>query len=127
PRDIYSDRPAARGYEFANTEDGGRLLAEVDKHLDRDWRAAPVINGAHTQGDSKPAHSPSDRGHVIGAVTMAAPDDLKRAIDTTHKAFPAWRATPAEDRAACLERMADLMELHMAELMAICVREGGKC
>jgi len=42
------------------------------------------------------------------------------------KAADGWRRTPVEERAACLERAADLMEQEMAALMALAVREGGK-
>jgi RHH-type transcriptional regulator, proline utilization regulon repressor / proline dehydrogenase / delta 1-pyrroline-5-carboxylate dehydrogenase len=41
-------------------------------------------------------------------------------------AFPAWSARPVGERAACLERLADLLEAHRAELMAICVYEARK-
>ncbi len=37
-----------------------------------------------------------------------------------------WDATPAGERAACLERAADLMERNRAALMAMAVREAGK-
>jgi RHH-type proline utilization regulon transcriptional repressor/proline dehydrogenase/delta 1-pyrroline-5-carboxylate dehydrogenase len=38
----------------------------------------------------------------------------------------AWAATPVVERAAVLDRMADLMERDRARLMALCVREAGK-
>lgn len=41
-------------------------------------------------------------------------------------AFPAWSATPVDERAACLDRLADLLEAHRDELMAICVQEAFK-
>jgi RHH-type proline utilization regulon transcriptional repressor/proline dehydrogenase/delta 1-pyrroline-5-carboxylate dehydrogenase len=47
-------------------------------------------------------------------------------VARAHAAFPAWSATPVDRRAACLERLADLLETHRAELMAICVHEAGK-
>ncbi len=48
------------------------------------------------------------------------------AISRAHAAFPAWSATPVDDRAAVLERLADLLEEHRDELMAICVQEAFK-
>ena len=48
------------------------------------------------------------------------------ALTRTHAAFPAWTATPVEQRAACLDRLADLLETHRDELMAICVQEAFK-
>ena len=39
----------------------------------------------------------------------------------------AWGETPVEERAAILERAADLFQQAMPALMAILTREGGKC
>ncbi|OYY89594.1 MAG: bifunctional proline dehydrogenase/L-glutamate gamma-semialdehyde dehydrogenase [Sphingomonas sp. 28-66-16] len=41
-------------------------------------------------------------------------------------AFPDWTARPINDRAACLDRLADLLEAHRDELMALCVSEAFK-
>lgn len=48
------------------------------------------------------------------------------AISAAQSAFPAWSATPVEDRAACLDRLADLLEAHRSDLMAIAVQEAKK-
>ena len=42
------------------------------------------------------------------------------------RGFRAWDRTPLEERAACLERAADLYEANAPELLAWCVREAGK-
>ncbi|EZP55346.1 L-glutamate gamma-semialdehyde dehydrogenase [Sphingomonas sp. RIT328] len=48
------------------------------------------------------------------------------AVSRAHAAFPAWSRTPVDERAACLERLADLLEAHRDRLMAICVQEAFK-
>ncbi len=48
------------------------------------------------------------------------------AIARAHVAFAAWSAMPVAERAACLDRLADLLEQHRDELMAICVQEAFK-
>ncbi len=53
-------------------------------------------------------------------------DDVNGAIARAHAAFPAWQSTPVDDRAACLERLADLLERDRDQLMAICVQEAFK-
>ncbi len=52
--------------------------------------------------------------------------DVATAIAAAEAAWPAWSATPVADRAACLERLADLLEEHRAPLMAIAVQEAKK-
>ena len=53
-------------------------------------------------------------------------DAVADAIARAHDAFPRWTATPVEQRAACLDRLADLLEANRNELMAICVQEAFK-
>jgi RHH-type proline utilization regulon transcriptional repressor/proline dehydrogenase/delta 1-pyrroline-5-carboxylate dehydrogenase len=48
------------------------------------------------------------------------------AVARAERAFPAWSSTPVDTRAACLNRLADLIEEHRDELMAICVQEAFK-
>ncbi|MEI5685914.1 L-glutamate gamma-semialdehyde dehydrogenase [Sphingomonas kyungheensis] len=48
------------------------------------------------------------------------------AVSRAHTAFPTWSRTPVDERAACLERLADLLEAHRDRLMAICVQEAFK-
>jgi RHH-type proline utilization regulon transcriptional repressor/proline dehydrogenase/delta 1-pyrroline-5-carboxylate dehydrogenase len=58
----------------------------------------------------------------LEAVADAGADDARRALDTASKAsIPA-----ASERAAILERAADLLEENGAELMALLAREAGK-
>ena len=52
--------------------------------------------------------------------------DVAAAITRAHAAFPGWSATPVENRAAVLDRLADLLETNRDELMAICVQEAFK-
>lgn len=49
-----------------------------------------------------------------------------RAFQTALKAHRGWTTTPVEARAACLEKLGDLLEENSTELMAILTREGGK-
>jgi RHH-type proline utilization regulon transcriptional repressor/proline dehydrogenase/delta 1-pyrroline-5-carboxylate dehydrogenase len=57
------------------------------------------------------------------AGTSVSPD---QAVGRAHAAFHDWSATPVEMRADYLDRLADLLETHRAELMAIAVHEAKK-
>ena len=60
--------------------------------------------------------------------TFTGNDDheVAAAVAAAHAAFPAWDATPVAARAACLERLADLLEANRDALMALCVDEARK-
>ena len=59
-------------------------------------------------------------GEVRGAIT---PDE---AVARAKSGFSAWSRTPVEQRAACFDRLADLLEENRAELMRIAVQEARK-
>jgi RHH-type proline utilization regulon transcriptional repressor/proline dehydrogenase/delta 1-pyrroline-5-carboxylate dehydrogenase len=52
--------------------------------------------------------------------------EADRAVATALAAFPAWSREPIEHRAACLDRLADLLERDRDALMRICVQEAYK-
>jgi len=66
------------------------------------------------------------RSSTTTPVADASVADVDAAIGRAHAAFRSWTATPVERRAACLDRLADLLEEHRDELMAICVQEAFK-
>nr|WP_026326097.1 L-glutamate gamma-semialdehyde dehydrogenase [Sphingomonas sp. Mn802worker] len=66
------------------------------------------------------------RAPVNLSVERVSAQAVNDAVTRAHAAFPAWRATPVEARADCLDRLAALLERHRDELMAICVQEAKK-
>ena len=127
PVDIYGpSRKNSKGIEFASTNVSAKFLKEIESFSGQRYVAAPLINGISKIGVSERALNPSDSRQEIGALTSATKEDMELAVITAHAAFPKWNATPADVRAAHLERMADLMEENYAELMSLCIREAGK-
>ncbi len=59
-------------------------------------------------------------------VAAADAEGARRAVDAALAAFPAWDVTPADERAAILERAADRVEENRDRLIALLAREGGK-
>jgi len=59
-------------------------------------------------------------------VMTVTENKLPPMIETARKAFPGWSQTTVNARAIILERAADLLEKHCAELVALCAQEGGK-
>ena len=63
--------------------------------------------------------------HTI-PVSMVEAATVADAISSAFNAFPLWSATPVKERAACLIRLADLLEERQPQLMAIVVQEAKK-
>ena len=63
---------------------------------------------------------------VVRTVPYGNADDARAALAAAARAFPAWRATPAYDRAALLKRAADIMRGRLEDLARTSVQECGK-
>ncbi|MCG3181296.1 MAG: 1-pyrroline-5-carboxylate dehydrogenase [Phycisphaerae bacterium] len=86
-----------------------------------------VIGGQEVRGRTvRPRENPANPAEVVGRVHQADPAAADRAVAAAAEAFPAWRDTPAADRAALLERLADALESHRHELAAWETLECGK-
>ena len=55
-------------------------------------------------------------GEVLGTVPQLDAADTRRAIESANRAFPAWRAKTAKERANVLRRWFDLMMTHQEDL-----------
>jgi RHH-type proline utilization regulon transcriptional repressor/proline dehydrogenase/delta 1-pyrroline-5-carboxylate dehydrogenase len=127
PADLYgTERKNSAGLDLTDP----RILAPLGRDMAaaaaRGWNAAPLVGGREVPGAARPVLDPADRRRVVGQVVEAGADEVERALARAQRAAPDWDATPATERAAYLDRMADLMEASSAELMALCLREAGK-
>ena len=120
------ERRNSKGIDLTDLDALQPLDAEIEAAARREWRAQPIIGGRPSNAEAAPALNPADLRQTIGAVVHAGPQDVDAAISRAARAFPDWAATPAAERAVCLERAADLLEAERGALMALCIREGGK-
>jgi acyl-CoA reductase-like NAD-dependent aldehyde dehydrogenase len=62
---------------------------------------------------------------VFATVPAGTPSDVDRAVDAAHRAFEGWSQTPATERAALLERLADGLDERQNELARFIAQEVG--
>lgn len=65
-------------------------------------------------------------GGEIGRVALSSAADVDAAVQAAREAFPAWRATPAPERARVLFRFRDLLVANKEELARLLTTEHGK-
>jgi malonate-semialdehyde dehydrogenase (acetylating) / methylmalonate-semialdehyde dehydrogenase len=82
------------------------------------WRAS-------TAAETLPITNPAS-GAEIGRVPMSGARDVDAAVKAARAAFPAWRATPAPERARVLFRLKSLLDDHKEELARQLTMEHGK-
>jgi RHH-type proline utilization regulon transcriptional repressor/proline dehydrogenase/delta 1-pyrroline-5-carboxylate dehydrogenase len=127
PSDLYGPaRRNSRGLDLSAPNVLLELRTALAAARERPWTAAPLVDGVEMPGATLPVLDPSDRRRQIGTVVAAGPEALERALALAQRAASSWDRTPAEARAAALERAADLYESHRAELMALVIREAGR-
>ncbi len=128
PADTYQpERRNSRGVDLAAPDALAPLAEAMAAAGAKGWRAGPLVSGRPGAGSgARPALDPADRRRQVGEVTDSGDADVDAALTAAVRSAPAWDAVVANDRAAVLDRAADLYEEHAAELMALCVREAGK-
>ena len=65
-------------------------------------------------------------GQAYGQCPEGTADDVAQAVQAAHRAFPAWSALPAADRASWMYRLADALEARVDEFAAAESRDVGK-
>jgi len=126
PGALYADRRNSRGIDFADETALARLQSDLATAA-APAMAEPLIAEASPEARSPlPIDNPADRSERVGSVVEASPTDAARACAAAAQAGKAWSATPVDERAACLERAADLIERDRAALIALLVREAGR-
>jgi 1-pyrroline-5-carboxylate dehydrogenase len=70
--------------------------------------------------------SPADHALAVGTWAAGTKADAQKAVAAAKKGFPAWSATPWQERAALLEKAADLYTEHFYDLCAVMSVEAGK-
>ncbi|PBQ11668.1 trifunctional transcriptional regulator/proline dehydrogenase/L-glutamate gamma-semialdehyde dehydrogenase [Pseudomonas congelans] len=127
PRDLYgTERANSSGIDMANEHRLASLSSALLATAHNDWKAAPMLGCHSSAGTLSAALNPSDLRDVVGHVQEASLQDVDNAIQCALSAGPIWQATPPVERAAILERAADLMEAEIQPLMGLLVREAGK-
>ena len=128
PRALYgADRRNSLGVNLHGADERSRLREALDPFRDHVWRAAPYVAGKRLAGTARTLREPADHRRVVGEVVEADEQDVERALATAQGAFADWESVPSTVRADTIERCAELIEAHRAELVALCVREGGRC
>jgi RHH-type proline utilization regulon transcriptional repressor/proline dehydrogenase/delta 1-pyrroline-5-carboxylate dehydrogenase len=98
PRDMLPDRLNSRGIDLSDRTVLHRLARRIE----------------------------ADRSHPQPPIGDATERDVATAVHGAAAAQRTWDATPATERARCLERAAEMFEARADELISLCVREAGK-
>lgn len=113
-------------YSQAAARDRQRAaLATVGAALGKKW---PLVIGGKkvTTAEYVASVNPARPTQIIGHWARATIKEADAALAAARTAFPGWRNTRTEERAAIIERAAALMESRRMELNALLILEAGK-
>lgn len=127
PAELFGDsRRNSAGLDLSNEATLAALTEALKASAAIAWTAAPQLATGTASGESRPVINPGDHRDIVGSVTETLDDDARRAARLAAEAARSWaEASPAE-RAACLDRAADLMQARMPTLLGLIIREAGK-
>ncbi len=101
------------------------MIALADKSL---FRNKAYIDGLwcdSVDGISFAVTNPAD-GSVLGNVPAMGVEDTRRAIEAANRAWPAWKAKTAKERAQILRRWFELVMAAQSDLATLMTAEQGK-
>jgi RHH-type proline utilization regulon transcriptional repressor/proline dehydrogenase/delta 1-pyrroline-5-carboxylate dehydrogenase len=133
PPAIFAARRNSVGVNIDIESEAAGFEQQVASYLDQQWLAAPVIAGSDKYdallaagSTAEKVTAPYDRRIEVGKVAYASLDHVSEAVSVAEQAYPGWNSLAAGERAGYLESLADLLESHLAELVALCHLEAGK-
>ena len=126
PAEIFGDRRNSGGVEFGSRAELEGLRRGIAAHRPPFADAVPIISGAARAGTRRPVIAPADEVTVVGSVTEASVGEVGEAVSAALRGFAEWDGTPAERRAAILDRAADLIEARRERLLGMLALESGK-
>ncbi|GAC1043492.1 trifunctional transcriptional regulator/proline dehydrogenase/L-glutamate gamma-semialdehyde dehydrogenase [Rhizobium sp. No.120] len=127
PVDLFGGaRRNSTGVDLSNETALTALSAQLQASAARDWIANPLLADGSERGVARAVFNPADHGDVVGHVTELEPQDAPEVMRLAAAAAERWAAVSPAERAAILERAADLMQSEMPVLVGLTIREAGK-
>ena len=126
PRELFRSRRNSSGADFGNPAELAALQEELRAAMAHSYRGGPLLSPGEAIEPTLPVRSPSDTSHVVGLTRDATEAEIDAAMTSGARARHAWDATPAGERAACLDKAADLLQERRGLFLHLLVREAGK-
>ena len=90
------------------------------------FRQASYVDGAWVEANAAIDVDNPASGEIIGTVPKLGRSETRQAIEAAARAFPAWRAKTAKERAGVMRRWFDLTMANQEDLALLMTTEQGK-
>lgn len=130
PDDIFRpERSNSAGVDLSHSPTRDQFFAAIPpSHHWRTLAVTPIINGQFPikSGAKHVPVAPGSAGEVVAEVWDTTADRIDEAFTVARKGYHDWSKAPASQRAAVLNKLADLLERDMERLIGLLQFEGGK-
>jgi RHH-type proline utilization regulon transcriptional repressor/proline dehydrogenase/delta 1-pyrroline-5-carboxylate dehydrogenase len=127
PHALYgAERLNSEGADWGDPAEIAKLEAQLRASAPAGALGGPIVGGRVVTDADAPVVSPANSLETVGMSRDATDAEIVEAMDLAARAQPEWDATPAEERAACLERAAELLEERRGLFLRLLVKEAGK-
>jgi len=116
-----ADRDNSKGLDLTDIN----IISPLKVSLDN-WFESHLLSESDIPDGASAVKNPANHSEIIGFHQHHDKDKMLAMIDTSEIAFSSWSQTPVVERAALLCRVADILERHTDELIALCIKEAGK-
>lgn len=127
PTEILAPRVNSSGVNLNISCEYQPFISELETWQEHQWLGGPLIAGKLMKTEQEYSiYSPQHRKQQVGTLYYADENLVAEAFAVADSGFHKWQRTPAEQRATILENLADLLQQHQGELIALCIAEAGK-
>ena len=122
PIELYGDeRPNSAGMELADPVVLKPALEDMAV-----WFSNNVMSYDDLPEQAIPMNNPANHKELLGYIHHHDDEGMKLLVDKAAETFQTWSKISVDDRAEKLNKLADLLEEHMHELIGLCIKEAGK-
>ncbi|MEQ1446735.1 trifunctional transcriptional regulator/proline dehydrogenase/L-glutamate gamma-semialdehyde dehydrogenase [Acinetobacter schindleri] len=128
PQDLYGTRINSSGLDLANDAELNALNEVAVSLADTQFQAAAMGTAFSEPDISNTVHviNPAQHQDIVGTVYEATTEQAEIALIQAANAQHFWANLPKNERAACLNKAAELMQQRLLPLMVLLSREAGK-
>ena len=122
PIDLYgSERANSKGLDLTDVDSLTPFKANLDN-----WFNSHLLLADQVPDGAIAVKNPANHTEIIGHLRLHSTEQMQQLLENADNAFASWSQTPVTGRANLLRRIADIIERHHDELVAICIKEAGK-
>jgi len=122
PINLYGEeRDSSKGIDLTDINQITPLKASIDR-----WVDEHLLTEQQLPQDSHAVRNPANHDEIFGYHRYDSKQQMQDKLTDAHNAFSSWSQVAVTERADLLRRTADILERHMDELIALCIKEAGK-